>query len=578
MFKTILNQTIEVEDDKFPLIVKERQGNYNSLDEEYDFYRLTIGFFKDYPLPKAIPETQISGIAYELVRNRHPDCWHYDAEENFWNIEPSPLGLISLIKQEVIQTLIENNIDPIVGKKDDKKEIEIEETSSTTDELLTGASLLHRIGLKLEKQGYIGETSNKLATYLAGTTKDYQKEERISIISKGESGGGKSTIVINILERYFADYVKSFHRMTKHAPDYWAKEIGTLDGKILLLKQMEGTEETQYTVEIMVDPVSGGLKILTTSGTPDDRKTEEIALPGIPVMGSTTVRLKLDQQLIRRFYTIYPDETPEQTKKIMKHKAKMQEDPSYRTIIKLNDQDLIEIPNKLKTESATFGIVIPFAGVIAEDKFPPESLLARSDIDKFFNFIKACTHLYYKQRLSYMDNNGNVQLIASPVDYYYAWQIVKVSLPKRLSGISDERSYKILTIVQKECLLRGSTDIDSVMKIAYTKGIPSARNTIWHSLDALRDKGYVKSETNPDDKRKLLWGLTGKSYEPFNISFPDKKIEDTYIQFIADNIGNRLGGKHWELLRKSMNVFDLQKGADITANIVSEKTRTMLKL
>lgn len=113
---------MQVEDIKFPLIVKERQGA-DLLDEEYDYYRLSIGFFKDYPLPKAIPETQISGMAYELVRNRCPDCWHYDAEENFWDIEGSSLDLISLIKQEIIQTLIENDIDPIIGKDDKKKSL-----------------------------------------------------------------------------------------------------------------------------------------------------------------------------------------------------------------------------------------------------------------------------------------------------------------------------------------------------------------------------------------------------------------------------------------------------------------------
>ena len=60
-------------------------------------------------------------MAYELVKDRYPDCWHYDAEENFWDIEPSSLNLISRIKQEIIQTLIENNIDPIIGKDDKKK-------------------------------------------------------------------------------------------------------------------------------------------------------------------------------------------------------------------------------------------------------------------------------------------------------------------------------------------------------------------------------------------------------------------------------------------------------------------------
>ena len=74
-----------------------------------------------------------------------------------------------------------------------KREVEAnpDEPSESTTELLNDPALLHKIGLKLEKQGYMGEWQNKLATYLAGTTKDYRRNERIGIISKGESGGGK---------------------------------------------------------------------------------------------------------------------------------------------------------------------------------------------------------------------------------------------------------------------------------------------------------------------------------------------------------------------------------------------------
>jgi len=453
---------------------------------------------------------------------------------------------------------------------------EITEPSST-DKLFTDPALLHKIGLKLEKQGYIGECQNKIVTYLAGTTKDYDREERISIISKGESGGGKSTITISILERYFADCVKSFHRMTAHAPDYWAKEIGTLDGKILLIKQMEGTEETQYTVEIMVDPVSGGLKILTTSGTPGDMKTEEIALPGIPVMCSTVIDMRLDSQMIRRFLTNYPDDSPEQTLRINIHKAKMRADPSYRVMVTTTDRDLLTIPKQLKNESVKFGVIIPFAEIIARERFPYDSLLARSDIDKFYNVIIAITHLYYKQRLSYRDEEGKLELISSPIDYYYAWKLVEKSIPKRLSGITDERSHRIFTIVQKECAMGGSIGLDNVLKMAYAGGMSYARNTIWQTLADLRDKGYVKSETNPDDKRKILYSLTDKAYEPFGIKFPDNKIEETYIEFVATNVGNSLPVDKWEILRMSMRAFNLENGSEITANVVSENTRNMLK-
>jgi hypothetical protein len=464
---------------------------------------------------------------------------------------------------------------PVKGKEDEP--VEAFEASESTIKLLTDPALLHKIGLKLEKQGYIGEWQNKLSTYLAGTTKDYHRNERICIISKGESGGGKSTITITILEKYFSDCVKSFHRMTAHAPDYWQKEIGTLDGKILLIKQMEGTQDIQYTIQIMVDTTSGGLKILTTSGTPGNMKTEEVALDGIPVLCSTVIVQQMDSQTIRRFFTTYPDDSPEQTKRILIHKAKLRANPSYRRMVETTDKDLVEIPKRLKNESAKYGVSIPFAEVIA-DIFPTKNLLARSDYDKFCNFIVAITHLHYKQRLSYKTEEGTLELISSPIDYYYAWKIVETSLPKRLAGITDERSHKILTILQKKCVMGNHLLTEDIMKIANTEGKSYAKHTIWETLDDLKDKGFVKSDKSPEDNRKLLWNPTNISYNPFGIKIPDEKIENVYIQFIIDNIGNPLSPENSELLVKSMRAFDLVDGNELTANIVSENTRNMLKI
>lgn len=475
--------------------------------------------------------------------------------------------------------LVEVGKDASAGKTNNSSEIDSDKTSDNTSELLNDLSLLYKIGLKLEKQGYIGECQNKLATYLAGTTKDYHRNERIMLLSKGESGGGKSTITISLLERYFADSVKSYHRMTACAPDYWKKEIGTLDGKILLIKQMEGTENIQYTIQIMVDTTSGGLKLLTTTGTPGDMKTEEISLEGIPVMCTTVVNLYVDPQTLRRFFTIYPDDSPEQTAKILVHKGMLRQDPAYRQQIETTDNDLVEIPRRLRKESAKYGVSIPFAKVIAQDIFPTQNLLSRSDIDKFYNFITASTHLHYKQRLSYKTEFGTLELISSPIDYYYAWKIVEPSLPKRLSGIADERSHKVLTTLQKLCVMRNSTPTtEEIQKSVNAHGKSYAKHTIWETLSELRDKGYANSEASPEDKRIYLWSPTNLAYKPFGIKFPDEKIEDAYLKFIIDKIGSNLKDKNAELMIKSMRAFDLENGNEITTNIVSQRIRDMLEM
>ena len=366
--------------------------------------------------------------------------------------------------------------------------------------------------------------------------------------------------------------------MTAHAPDYWQKEIGTLDGKILLIKQMEGTQDIQYTIQIMVDTTSGGLKLLTTTGNPGNMKTEEIALEGLPVLCSTVVSLSIDAQTIRRFYTTYPDDSPEQTAKILEHKAMLRQDPNYRRMVEKTDQDLVEIPKRLKKESKKYGVVIPFAKVIAKEIFP-KKLLSRSDFDKYCNFISAITHLYYRQRLSYKTEEGTTELISSPIDHYNAWKIVEPSLPKRLAGVEDYRCHKVLTVLQKLCAMNNNMPTtEEIMKAVNAEGKSYARNTVWGTLDELREKGHVNSEECATDKRKRLWSPTNITYNLFGIRIPDEKIENAYLQFVADKIASELPISDWELLRKSMRAIDLVNGKDITNETVSERTRNMLNL
>lgn len=447
-------------------------------------------------------------------------------------------------------------------------DVEVKEEETSAYKLLADPASLYKIGQKLERNGYVGDLETKLAVYLAGTTKDYKRDDRISIILKAQSGAGKSTI-LNLVERYFEDVI-SYHRITAHAPDYLGEEIGTLDGKILIIKQMEGSADSQYTVMIMVDPVSGGLKLLTV----ENQKTKTLELKGIPVMFTTTVDIDLDPQTLRRFYTTYADDSAEQTRKVMAHKAKMESDPSYRNMIKSTDEDLLQIPKLLKEKSAKFGVIIPFAEEIAK-KFP-KVLLARTDIGRFFAFIRAITHLHCRQRFLFRDIEGEMNYIASPVDFHYAWEITKVSIPKRLGGITDERSYKIFTIVCKKCQLDDNVDISDVMKIAYTEGMNYSQNTIWHTLNDLRDKGYIKSERNPTDKRRLLWSLTEKSYEPFGITFPDENIENIYLQEISDHCGPKIIRKSWDHLRRSLEAVDIRTGKKV--DILSKSTKTLLKI
>jgi DNA-binding PadR family transcriptional regulator len=445
--------------------------------------------------------------------------------------------------------------------------------------ILENPRILYQIGVKIEKNGIVGDLENKLSVFIAGTTKDYEKNDRLCILITAESGVGK-TQLLKVLELYFGEDTHVFSRISAHAPDYWQKTLknGTLDGEILIIKQMEGTEESNYSMMIMADPISGGLRFLTVS---KDRKVEELAVPGMPVIGTSSVKLQVDPQVFRRFLDIHPDESPEQTLRIMKHEARLKCDALYRRDCETVDGDLKDVASKMKYESSKFGVEIPFSMLIP-DKLPAV-ILARTDIKKVFGQIVAITHLFYKQRLRYVNPVGYEVLISSPADYYYAYRLLEKALSKRLSGISDDRISVLLNTLKAIDPDKTGVGVEKIQQNVSSY----AKNTIYQGLRELKNQGFVMTEDDPQDGRKRVYKRTDKQMTTIAINFPDEEIEKEYIKFVKERLGKddvESDRKHvlpanlTDLLKKSLLVFDMASGKNLTKEIISQKTFEEYKL
>jgi hypothetical protein len=342
---------------------------------------------------------------------------------------------------------------------------------------------------------------------------------------------------------------------------------------------MEGAEDAQYQLQMITDDTSGGgLKILISKqATGGDWTVDDVFIPGIPVTVVTTVNIKIDPQTVRRFETIAPDDSSGQTHKIKFHKANIRANPDYETQITRKCDFLLELPNLLKDESSKLWVVIPYAHTVADEI--PDVLLARSDTDKVFNKITACAHLFYKQRLTYKDSQGKMRIVASPADWYYAWQLFGDTLSRRLSGIIDERGFTYLRIIQGLCMKSkdGWVHFQEIMDAVHKEGKACQRNTLHQAIYELEDGGYIRKDVDPDNKAKRIYNITSKTYVPFGISFPNELVENSYLDFVKDKLGEELDTDKWNLLRQSMRVFDLETGNELT-NIVTERARKMLKL
>jgi len=487
---------------------------------------------------------------------------------------------------------------PVIGKKEEpnlwtaeaeipiltkpsggiKAKIELVKKGSFEGPILKSPKILYQIGVRLEKNGFIGDLENKLNVFIAGTTKDFEINERLCVIITAESGVGKSWL-LRILELYFGDDVHSYSRISACAPDYWGKVLknGTLNGEILIIKQMEGSDKGNYSLMIMADPISGGLKLLTLN---EKKKIEELSLPGMPVIGTSSVNIQIDPQMFRRFLDVHPDESEEQTKRILRHELRLKCDALYKRDCESVDLDLKEIVDKMKYESKLYGVEIPYAMLI-EDKIPPV-ILSRTDIKKVIGLTSAITHLYFQQRLRYVNPVWTEVLLSSPADHYYMYRLLESILSKRLSGISDNRTTKLLTTMK--IVDPNNSGLGTDLLQAST-GYP--KPTIWAGMTELNRQGFVVTEDDPTNKKNNIYKRTNKTEKTVAITFPDEVIEKEYIKFVKEKLGKYdeksdkkhvLSSEQTDLLRKSLLVFDIETGRNITKEIISEKTFKEYKL
>jgi len=454
--------------------------------------------------------------------------------------------------------------------------------------------ILTKIQSRLTTQGYIGELSNKVKVYLIGLSKDGPRDARIHLLLIGPPGVGKSAL-LGILRRYFEPNIKlplsertvlDWHRMTAASPDHLGEVINNLDGKILIISQLEGMADSQYSLMVVMDPEETGLNLLTVKGTSEENTLEEISLNGIPTLVSTTTWVKLDPQITRRADGINPDESPEQTAQIKLHKAQRWGSKEYKKQIKTADMVLKTIPLYLKQYSE-YEILIPFATAVIE--YIPNVLLARSDVDKIFSYTSQITKLHIKKRLILHDENENT-IISSPADNYYTWFLCKDSFERRLADLRDTRAFKVLKCLRESITpdvrsvsLAGTSDNPGFMHTLRQKGILYALNTVHQALEELEDKGYVVSERDSRDKRHNLYTLTDRAMIPLNIRFPMPEVESAYINYVTNHFceqteaGNTKfrDARDYQIFKNSFRVFEVSTGVEITQQVISQQTLRM---
>jgi hypothetical protein len=259
----------------------------------------------------------------------------------------------------------------------------------------------------------VGEERNIADAYCTGVTRHLPKKFRRHLLSSGDPGVGKTTVMEASLSPFGKDVVR-VSRVTGAGLDRGE----SLDGKILYLEQLVGQEP----IQILFLMSEGKLSLISAERDEKSGKvvSKQQTIEGMPVVTSTTIGSSVEGQYASRTSTQRIDESEAQTVRISKRKlttwATVDHDDPEQLIGRLAwlDGKCRELGKSVRAIKAPWALSL-------EEKLP-KVLAMRRGLDKILNlmgaicFIKSSVGLRPIVKEKIATGIEEAYLIATPED------------------------------------------------------------------------------------------------------------------------------------------------------------------
>ena len=254
---------------------------------------------------------------------------------------------------------------------------------------LKSPDLIDKIGEAFNVCGLVGEDANRLAAYLACTSRKLDKP--LAVIIQSTSAAGKSTVMEAVLAMFPEEERIKYSAMTGQSLYYLGET--NLKHKILAIVEEEGAEKASYALKLLQS--EGELTIASTGKDPTTGRmeTQEYHVEGPVMIFLTTTAVEIDEELLNRCLVLTVDESREQTERIhtLQRKARTleglrirNEKPKLLALLR-NAQRLIE----------PVAIMNPYADALT---FPAALTRTRRDHEKYLTLMDAIALLHQHQR------------------------------------------------------------------------------------------------------------------------------------------------------------------------------------
>jgi DNA primase catalytic core len=254
---------------------------------------------------------------------------------------------------------------------------------------LRSPKLVERITEAFETCGLAGEEANRLAAYLACTSR--KLERPLAVIIQSTSAAGKSTLMEAVLAMFPEEERVKYSAMTGQSLYYLCES--DLTHKILAIVEEEGAERASYALKLLQS--EGELTIASTGKNPQTGRmeTQEYHVEGPVMLFLTTTAVEIDEELQNRCLTLAVDESREQTEKIhaLQRKARTLEG----LVAKEEKKDLLRVLRNAQRLLKPLTVVNPYADDLT---FTAERTRSRRDHEKYLTLIDAIALLHQHQR------------------------------------------------------------------------------------------------------------------------------------------------------------------------------------
>ncbi|RLI17879.1 hypothetical protein DRO54_10880, partial [Candidatus Bathyarchaeota archaeon] len=442
-------------------------------DEEIDDRLYQVDYLYDIRV-KELGEERLAGLL-GLLDEKEGEVWKF-----FGKTREEAERAINYIRR-MIRKIVKGEVERVYTKE------ELEEARREALRILTSEDPLEEIRKLLTDYGIIGEDKNKVAIFILLLSGKIRNDKLKQIILlKGEPGAGKSKLME--IANFFK--VKDVGRFTKHALDY----SDLINYEVLRLKEighMDKEEQGVSTLKFVSSEDRGYVVEYTIRGEDGKLKTERSIIPCITVITSTA-RVNVDSQFERRSWTFNPDESEEQTKRILEYKAKRWKEENLKMLGLIKetsweraDRILRAIVELLDSEVK---VIVPFTESLTKI-LETKKLRVRGDYDKIYALVY-CGHFLLQHKLGVKEINGSRVVIADP---NYAYNMIKL-IEEPLTSMSlelEKRARLLIKNLEELNITQTGNTIGKEEREQLARMMGKSEDTIRRYLNSWVKAGYL---------------------------------------------------------------------------------------